>query len=101
MKAKDFAHIAPFDGEIERFPDWADRMTAKFGRAHPRLSDLLEWAEKEGDAITESRERQVQGIEGVNISRSVFDVLLERTGPKLFDKRRNAEQGRGLEFWRV
>jgi hypothetical protein len=26
---------------------------------------------------------------------------MERTGPRLFDKRRNAGQGRGLEFWRV
>ena len=31
----------------------------------------------------------------------MFDVLMERIGPKIFDKRRNAGPGRGLEVWRI
>ena len=32
---------------------------------------------------------------------TVFDTLMERTGPRIFDKRRNAGTGQGFEFWRI
>jgi hypothetical protein len=35
------------------------------------------------------------------LSNLLYDILMERTGPRLFDKRRNAGTGRGLEFWRI
>lgn len=103
LKSKDFAQIAAFDGELGRFPDWADRMTAKFGRAHPRLAAMLSWAETQTEVITEAFEQKVAepGVDVVGLSTAVFDVLMERTGPKIFDKRRNAGPGRGLEFWRI
>jgi len=45
IKSKDFAHIEKPDGSLSQFPDWADRMAAKFRRAHPRLGPMLAWAE--------------------------------------------------------
>jgi hypothetical protein len=103
LKSKDFAHIVAFDGDLVKFPDWADRMAAKLGRAHPRLASILTWAEGRSEAITEAVEENMSepDIDLIEISRGIFDILMERTGPRLFDKRRNAGQGRGLEFWRV
>ncbi len=43
LKAKDFADIPIFDGDLGRFPDWADRMGAKLVRAHPEMAAILEW----------------------------------------------------------
>ena len=102
-KSKDFAHITVFDGDLGRFPDWADRMSAKMSRALPRLASMLAWAERRTDTITEEVELEVAeaGLDVVGISGAIFDILMERTGPRLFDKRRNAGQGRGLEFWRA
>jgi hypothetical protein len=31
----------------------------------------------------------------------MYDILLERTGSQLYDKRRNAGAGMGFEFWRI
>ncbi len=103
LKSKDFAHIVAFDGDLVKFPDWADRMAAKLGRAHPRLASILTWAEGRSEAITEAVEESMSepDIDLIEISRGIFDILMERTGPRLFDKRRNAGQGRGLELWRA
>ena len=103
LKSKDFIHISAFDGDLGKFPDWSDRMTAKLVRAHPRLSAILKWAESRTEAISETVEMNSPepDVDLVEISRAVFDILMERTGPRLFDKRRNAGQGRGLEFWRI
>ena len=103
VKSKDFAHIVVFDGDLGRFPDWADRMSAKMSRAHPRLAAILAWAERQTEVITEDVELKSAepGLDIVSISGAVFDILMERTGPRLFDKRRNAGHGRGLEFWRM
>ena len=103
LKSKDFAGVQAFDGDLSRFPDWVDRMTAKLGRAHPRLLAALTWAEAQSDPITEAVEQRMNepGVDVVNLSLAVFDILMERTGPRLFDKRRNAGPGRGLEFWRI
>jgi hypothetical protein len=37
----------------------------------------------------------------VYISSVLYDILTERAGPRLFDKRRNAGLGRGFEYWRI
>eukprot|EP00972_Heterocapsa_arctica_P051139 7518245-Heterocapsa_arctica.AAC.1 len=34
VRSKDFAHIEKFDGTLDKVPDWSDRMSAKFRRAH-------------------------------------------------------------------
>jgi hypothetical protein len=103
IKSKDFAQIGTFDGDLNRFADWADRMSAKMNRAHPRLAAMLIWAERQPDQITMEIELNSaeQGLDVVGISGAVYDVLMERTGARLFDKRRNAGAGRGLEFWRI
>ena len=103
LRSKDFVHIEKFDGGLTSFPDWADRMAAKFRRAHPRLAAMLEWAEQQQQRITEEMERAVDepGLHTTRISEAVYDILMERTTVALYDKRRNAGQGRGLEFWRV
>jgi len=103
LKSKDFAHIERFDGSLSLFPDWADRMAAKFRRAHPRLGPMLAWAEAYPDQITEAVEIEVRepGVNTVAISEALYDIIMERTGTTLFAKRRNAGEGRGLEFWRI
>ena len=103
LKTKDFAGIQTFDGDLNRFADWADRMSAKLSRAHPQLASMLAWAERQVDPISLTVEQEVTepGADVVGISGAIFDVLMERTGPRLFDKRRNAGNGRGLEFWRI
>jgi len=99
-KPKDFLGVNPFNGAIEGFPDWADRMVAKFGNFPGDYSQLLEWSERQTDPITIQVE---QGLSPSTeeASRRIYDILTERTGPQVFDKRRNAGLGRGLEFWRV
>lgn len=103
IRSKDFLQIAPFEGDLQKFPDWSDRILAKFAKAHPRMEDLLQWAERCTQPITRAEEhaKSSADFDVTAISCAVFDVLLERTGPRLFDKRRNAGAGRGLEFWRV
>ena len=46
FRTKDFMHITPFDDELARFPDWVDRLTAKLSKAHPRVEEVLSWAER-------------------------------------------------------
>jgi hypothetical protein len=103
LKTKDFNHITPFDGDLNKFPDWADRVSAKLERAHPRLAAVLIWAEGRMEPITEALEVQASepDVDLVDLSRGIFDILMERTGSNLRDKRRNAGHGRGLEFWRI
>jgi hypothetical protein len=78
-------------------------MGAKFRRAHPRLGPMLAWAEDQAEPITLTVEigSSEPDVNSPAISEAIFDILLERTGSTLFDKRRNAGQGRGLEFWRI
>ena len=103
LKSKDFTGIQAFDGDLTRFADWADRMSAKMSRGHPQLAAMLAWAERQEDPISLAVEQGAvePGVDVVGISGAVFDVLMERTGSRLFDKRRNAGSGRGLEFWRI
>ena len=103
LKSKDFAGIQAFDGDLNRFADWADRMFAKMSCGHPQLAAMLAWAERQEDPISLAVEQGTAepGLDVVGISGAVFDVLMERTGSRLFDKRRNAGSGRGLEFWRI
>ena len=99
LRPKDFAHIVAFDGDLNRFPDWADRMMAKLVRAHPKVASILDWTEKQVTVITEQVEQAASDTSPnvTFISNAVYDILMERTGPRLFDKRRNAGTGRGLE----
>ena len=78
VKSKDFAHIVVFDGDLGRFPDWADRMSAKMSRAHPRLTAILAWAERQTEVITEDVELKFAepGLDIVSISGAVFDILM-------------------------
>ena len=103
IRTKDFAHIPPFDGELSKFPDWADRVAAKLSRVHPRVAEVLAWAEKQPDTITQDRELDAStgDVDVRALSSAIFDVLLERNGPRLYDKRRNAGASRGLEYWRL
>lgn len=103
IRTKDFIHIAVFDGELAKFPDWSDRILAKLSKAHPRMEEIMRWAECQTQPITRETEASVStpDLDASSVSRAVFDVLLERTGPRLFDKRRNAGSGKGLELWRV
>ncbi len=39
------------------------------------------------------------GLNLLQISNLIYEILMGRTGPCLFDKRLNAGTGRGLEFW--
>ena len=93
----------PFDGELVRFADFMDRMTAKLSKAHPRVEEVLEWAERQTEPILRSHEdaASIPSVDVPSFSGALYDVLLERTGPRLMDKRRNAGSGRGLEYWRV
>ena len=112
LKSKDFAQINVFDGDLNKFPDWADRMAAKLYRAHPRMPALLSWAESQPNPIDQDAEKALQlsetwvaypevNLNVIEFSRATFDILMERTGSRLYDKRRNAGQGRGLEYWRI
>ncbi len=78
-------------------------MTAKLNRAQPRMPLVLAWAEQQREPITEAVEIRVTepGVDVQSISTALFDILMERTGPRMFDKRRNAGTGKGLEFWRI
>jgi len=80
LKSKDFAHIVAFDGDLVKFPDWADRMAGKLGRAHLRLASILTWAEGRSEAITEAVEESMSepDIDLIEISRGIFDILMER-----------------------
>jgi hypothetical protein len=105
IKSKDFSHIDVFNGDLSRFADWIDRMGSKLSRAHPSLAGMLTWAEKHPDQITLADEQNATAaapsLDVVSFSGAVYDVLMERTGAKMFDKRRNAGAGRGFEFWRI
>ena len=104
MKTKDFNHITAFNAEPGHFPYWNECMVTKLSRALPEARDLLSWAEKFPDMITDEIEagsRATSGVEVVEFSKALSDILLERTGKKLFDKRQNCGPGHGLEFWRV
>lgn len=105
IKSKDFSHITVFNGDLSGFADWIDRMGSKLSRAHPSLAGMLTWAEKHPDQITLVDEQNAAAaapsLDVVSFSGAVYDVLMERTGPKIFDKRRNAGAGRGFEFWRI
>ena len=78
-------------------------MTAKLSRAHPRMMEVLDWAESHNDPITENVEVAANepGVNVPELSRALYDVLMERTGQKLYNKRHKAGQGRGFEFWRL
>ncbi len=56
-----------------------------------------------GPVITEHVEHACSDaqVNVVYISSGLDDILTERTGPPLFDKRRKARLGRGLEYWRI
>jgi hypothetical protein len=64
---------------------------------------VLLWAERQAEPITRDKESGASNseVDVPSLSGAIYDVLLERTGPRLFDKRRNAGVGRGLEYWRV
>ena len=103
LRAKDFDTVDRFNGVVAAYPDWADRMVAKLLRCLPDLEGLLGWAGQQATTITRADE-ELQGgagVDAVRLSGEVFDVMTERTGPTLYDKRRNCGVGRGLEFWRV
>ncbi len=78
-------------------------MMAKFVRAHPKMDSILDWVEKQVTAITEQVEHAANdaSLNVTFISNAVYDILMERTGPRLFDKRRNAGTSRGFEYWRI
>lgn len=101
--SKDFSDIAVFDGDLASFPDWSDRIVAKLSRAHLNFPTALAWAEQQADPITEEVEVRMsaQGVSLVELSLGLFDVLMERTGQRIYDKRRNAGKGRGPECWRI
>lgn len=82
-------HIAPFGGKLARFPDWSDRILAKLSKAHPRLEELLSWAEPQVEPVTRANEVEMStaGFDVAAFSCAIYDVLLERIGPRLFDKR--------------
>jgi hypothetical protein len=103
LKAKDFLSVQVFNGDVNSFADWADRMASKLARGHPQLASMLLWAERREEPITLVHEQEVsvQGVDVVGISGALFDVMMERTGPRIYDKRCNAGKGRGLEFWRI
>lgn len=103
LKSKDFTQIERYDGNFGTFPNWADRMESKLRRAHPRLGAMLRWAEGQTVPITEAMEDAADepGLNTRNLSEGMYDILLERTGAQLYDKRRNAGAGRGFEFWRI
>ena len=103
LKSKDFAHIDKFEGTFAHYPDWVERMEAKLRRAHPRMSEMLRWAEAQTEPITAQHEAagSEQGVHVPTVSECLYDILLERTGQGRMDKRRNAGSGRGFELWRV
>ena len=103
LRSKDFLGVDRFNGDISAFPDWSDRMAAKFFRAHASVGRLLEWAEGQTNPITAADEANVSdsNMDVSRLSAEVYDILTEKTGPGLFAKRRNAGTSRGLEFLRV
>jgi hypothetical protein len=104
LKAKDFMSVQVFNGDLNTFADWADRMSSKLARGHPQLATMLSWAERREEPITLTHELEVAALEGIDvvgISGAIFDVMMERTGPRTYDKRSVAGKGRGLEFWRI
>jgi hypothetical protein len=103
LRSKDFSHIVAFNGDILKFPDWSDRMAAKFYRTHPKMTGVLKWAEEQTATISEQIEKDCSeaDVDLAAISVGMYDIITDRTGPNLYDKRRNAGGGRGLEFWRT
>ncbi len=103
LKAKDFLSVQVFNGDLNSFADWADRMSSKLARGHPKLASMLLWAERREEPITLLHEQEVSepGVDVVGISGALFDVMMERTGARMYDKRCNAGKSRGLEFWRI
>ena len=76
---------------------------SKFGSFAGEYDRLLEWTEAQPDPTTQDIESSVSAAR-INVqvaARTVYDISTEKTGPAVFDKRRNAGLGRGLEFWRV
>ncbi len=74
LESEDFAHIPIFDGDLGRFPDWADRVGADLVRTHPKLAAILEWAERQGSVITEQVE-QASMEPGANVTYVLQYVL--------------------------
>ena len=103
LKEKDFNSIDKFDGNMDKFPDWSDRISSKLRRAHSTMGELLKWAEQQPDKITVEVEENMStsDLHVPTASTAIFDILLSKTTSVLFDKRKNAGEGRGLEFWRV
>ena len=103
LKEKDLSSIDKFDGTMVRYADWADRMLAKLRRQCPGIADVLKWAEEQTEQITQDIEKSHAefGIDLVDASGVLADLLMAKTTPALYDKRKNAGDGRGLEFWRV
>eukprot|EP00972_Heterocapsa_arctica_P093258 13758521-Heterocapsa_arctica.AAC.1 len=65
-------------------------MSAKFRRSHLRLGPMLAWAESQIDPISLATEigSSEPGTNTPAISEAIYDILMERTGSNLFDKRR-------------
>jgi hypothetical protein len=78
-------------------------MSSKLARGHPQMASILLWAERREEPITLDHELEIAapGVDAVGISGAIFDVIMERTGSRIFDKRSNAGRSRGLEFWRI
>ena len=64
---------------------------------------MMEWAARQAQPITEKVEHEADepGVSTTRVSEAVYDILMERTTVALYNKRRNAGQGRGFEFWRI
>lgn len=103
FRMTEFTSAALFAGDLYRFADRAGQVPAKVARIHPVCCSLLQWAEAQPDPITEYIERGATGfgVDMSHVSTAFFDLLLERTGPRLNDERKNAGFGRVLEFWRL
>ncbi len=78
-------------------------MGAKLVRIHTEMAAILEWAERQPTMITEQVERTSREprLNLTLLSNLLYEILMERTGPHLFDKRRNSGMGGGMEYWRI
>lgn len=101
LKSKDFAAVERFNGDLDVVLDWADRMVSNIMRTHHDMIDMLKWAEPQLTHITQVSESNYLAGGATSFSLKLYDVLTDRTGLGVRDKRRNAGLGRGLELWRV
>ena len=103
FREKDFSGIDKFDGTMTKYADWSDRVGAKLRKAHPAIPRLLAWAEEHIGPVTLAKEEAMTSTDFnvVAASTEIFDILLAKTTRDLYEKRKVAGDGRGLEFWRV